>query len=70
MKDQNTEEINLSIDNKEEVLSEVNTSTDDIPLSALFTGTPEERIAALLQYIDQLQERMIECATVRRFLEE
>lgn len=72
MKDQNTEEINLSIDNKEEeeVLSEVNTSTDDIPLSALFTGTPEERIDALLQYIDQSQERMVECATVRRFLEE
>jgi alkanesulfonate monooxygenase SsuD/methylene tetrahydromethanopterin reductase-like flavin-dependent oxidoreductase (luciferase family) len=70
MKDQNTEEINLSIDNKEEVLSEVNTSTDDTPLSTLVAGTPEERIAALLQYIDQSQERMIECATVRRFLEE
>lgn len=64
------EEINLSIDNKEEVLSEINTSTDDTPLSTLFTGTPEERIAALLQYIDQSQERMVECATVRRFLEE
>lgn len=70
MKDQNTEEINLSIDNKEEVLSEVNTSTDDTPLSSLFAGTTEERIAALIQYMDQSQERMIECATVRRFLEE
>lgn len=70
MKDQNTEEINLSIDNKEEVLSEVNSSTDDIHLSSLFAGTPEERIAALIQYMDQSQERMIECATVRRFLEE
>lgn len=70
MKDQNTEEINLSIDNKEEVLSEVNSSMDDTPLSFLFADTPEERIAALLQYIDQSQERMIECATVRRFLEE
>lgn len=70
MKDQNTEEINLSIDNKEEVLSEVNSSTDDIHLSSLFSGTPEERIVALIQYMDQSQERMIECATVRRFLEE
>lgn len=70
MKDQNTEEINLSIDNKEEVVSEVNTSTDDIPLTSFFAGTPEERIAALLQYIDQSQERMVECTTVRRFLEE
>jgi len=70
MKDQNTEEINLSIDNKEEVLSEVNTSTDDTPLSSLFAGTPEERISALIQYMDQSQERMIECTTVRRFLAE
>jgi hypothetical protein len=69
MKDQNTEEINLSIDNKEEVTSEVNTSIDDIPLTSFFESTPEERIAALLQYIDQSQERMVECATVRRFLE-
>lgn len=67
-----TEEIDLSIDNKEEVTSEVDTSIiTDVPiLSASFTGTPEERIVALISYIDQSQERYVECSTVRRFLEE
>lgn len=68
----NTEEIDLSIDNKEEVTSEVDTSiiTDAPIFSTSFTGTPEERITALITYIDQSQERYVECSTVRRFLEE
>lgn len=65
-----TEEIDLSIDNKEEVTSEVNTSiiTDSAILSTSFTETPEERIAALISYIDQSQERYVECDTIKNFL--
>jgi len=63
----NTEEIDLSIDKKEEVVSEINDSADIISTSSEFTGTPEERIAALISYIDQSQERYVECSIVRKF---
>lgn len=65
----NTEEIDLSIDNKEEVVSEINDSTGTISTFSEFTGTNEEKIAALISYIDQSQERYIECFVVRKFLE-
>ena len=65
----NTEEIDLFIDNKEEVVSEINYSTGTISTFSEFTGTNEEKIAALISYIDQSQERYIECFVVRKFLE-
>lgn len=33
-----------------------------------FAETPEEKINSLLEYIDQSQERYVECDTVRKFL--